>query len=226
MLVYFNWNNGDIVAAGFSKPERAAAYVIEKIEEYIGIRKKTPETKLSKKKKSSYFVENNLQQHVELFRQQIQAAAAPPQPIYGGGGGGAGEPQVPYMDPPLWQVVMPQDQAIAAAAVPAPPPVPAFENFALQAQQPEYPPEADDMGGDEYDYPSPPRKIKKARMSSNKESPEFAALTGHLEIANKDKTIENARKAIKLYDEYIKFVLGAEPLLHTIQEVKVDDDNI
>jgi hypothetical protein len=54
-----------------------------------------------------------------------------------------------------------------------------------------------------------------------KKFPELEALLAHMEIARKNRTFENAVKALELYEEYAKYALNADAALHTLQEIKI-----
>lgn len=69
-------------------------------------------------------------------------------------------------------------------------------------------------------YPVDPVRLEK---STEKESisPEMDALRTHLKMAKKDRTIENAIKAIELYEDYSKYVAGLESSIHILQDIKI-----
>lgn len=50
---------------------------------------------------------------------------------------------------------------------------------------------------------------------------ELEKLRLHLELAKKDKTIDNAMLAIKLYEDFLKYVQNSESPLHTLTDLKV-----
>lgn len=54
-------------------------------------------------------------------------------------------------------------------------------------------------------------------------TPELTKLREHLSIAKKKMTFDNAVKAIELYEEYNKYVLGQESALHSLQDIKIVD---
>jgi hypothetical protein len=52
-------------------------------------------------------------------------------------------------------------------------------------------------------------------------SQELTKLHEHILVAKKEMTFDNAVKAIELYEEYSKYVLGRESALHTLQAIKI-----
>jgi hypothetical protein len=181
ILVYFNWNDGNPEAAAFGSPTKAAEYVIERIEECIGVRVKKP-FMAKRKPKSSATLDDYL---------LIQ------QPIYGGGNFII--PPVDFQYPPIQQAPNQAMHPIAPAHAPLPPPP-----FTL------------------LEHPTPTT----INQRHTEETPELAALKTHLQTAKANKTLDNARKVIDLYNEYAKYVLGITPVLHVLQEVRVENANV
>lgn len=83
-------------------------------------------------------------------------------------------------------------------AVPPPPPFPQFIEQAQQAPQAE-------------------TKVEESR----KIPIELEKLKAHMEVAKKNKTFENATKAIHLYEDFLKYALNAESPIHTLTDVKI-----
>lgn len=52
---------------------------------------------------------------------------------------------------------------------------------------------------------------------------ELAILLHHLEVTKKEMTIENIRKAMELFDEYSKYILSNESLIHELNEIKITE---
>lgn len=62
--------------------------------------------------------------------------------------------------------------------------------------------------------------VKKDTQEKNISS-ELSALRNHLIIAKKTRNLDNAIKAIALYEEYAKYILHAESAIHTLQDIKI-----
>lgn len=54
-----------------------------------------------------------------------------------------------------------------------------------------------------------------------KGSSELSKLRNHLVVAKKTKNIENAIKAITLFEEYSKYILCSESAIHTLQDIRI-----
>lgn len=67
-----------------------------------------------------------------------------------------------------------------------------------------------------YNAPSAP-----VASGSSSESKELNKLRYYMEVAKKDRTMENTVKVIRMYDDYAKASLGYDVALHELQEVKV-----
>jgi hypothetical protein len=220
MLVYYYWNEGNPQAVAFEAPDKAAGYVIEQIEGYIGLRKKNPYKSVKKTKQTS---EPGLINWVAQVREN-----PPAQPIYGGGGGGGD-----FRFQPVNYVFVGEGGGGGGGIAQMPAPIPnPFDQpvppIPLPNQQPMaiIPPALDPNDMMEM-LDASLKKEKKAKRKSNiDDSPEFIALKEHLQVANENKTLENALKAIDLYDEYAKSVLGIEVVLHTLKDIKVENANI
>lgn len=76
------------------------------------------------------------------------------------------------------------------------------------------------FGGGE--APRPKKKPKAITDDGN--SQELKALQEHLQIALKAKTIDNARKAILLYEEYLTYIKLTPSKLHSLQQVRLMED--
>ncbi len=89
------------------------------------------------------------------------------------------------------------------------------------------------IGIDEFDLPVDPiiplqlnintqgsKPLDKSKLTEDKAT-ELETLLAHMVLARKSKTFDNAIRAIKLYEEYAKYVLGSDATLHTLEEIKV-----
>jgi hypothetical protein len=50
---------------------------------------------------------------------------------------------------------------------------------------------------------------------------ELEKLRDHMNIAKKDKSFQNAIKAIELYEDFLKYALNAESAIHTLTDLKI-----
>lgn len=69
----------------------------------------------------------------------------------------------------------------------------------------------------------PPPTDKKEVKGTNKIPPELLKLRDHMEIAKKDKTFDNALKAIQLYEDFLKYGLSTpcDSSIHTLTDLKI-----
>lgn len=69
--------------------------------------------------------------------------------------------------------------------------------------------------------PAPRNMFAEAPQAERKISAEMIKLQAHMEIARKNRTLDNALLAIKLYEEYAKYVLDNESAIHTLEDIRV-----
>jgi hypothetical protein len=63
---------------------------------------------------------------------------------------------------------------------------------------------------------------KPAKKKEEKKIPvELEKLRDHMDIAKKDKSFDNAIKAIQLYEDFLKYALNAESAIHTLTDLKI-----
>lgn len=65
------------------------------------------------------------------------------------------------------------------------------------------------------------RLTEKTEPAEKKVSIELVALREHMVIAKKNKTHENALKAIELYEAYLKYAINNESAIHTLQDIDI-----
>lgn len=68
---------------------------------------------------------------------------------------------------------------------------------------------------------APPNLPSEKKKIEEKKEPELEILLSHMEIARKNRTFENAVKAIELFEEYARYILHTDAALHTLQEIKI-----
>lgn len=77
-------------------------------------------------------------------------------------------------------------------------------------------PDLPDLPEQPYHIASPAQLKKEPEVSV-----ELTALREHMAIAKKNKTHENALKAIELYEIYLRYAMNNESALHTLQDISV-----
>ena len=63
--------------------------------------------------------------------------------------------------------------------------------------------------------------IYSSAIKADSNSIELEKLKAHLDLSKKQITIDNANKAIEMYEDYAKHILHHETLIHSIQEMNV-----
>jgi hypothetical protein len=61
----------------------------------------------------------------------------------------------------------------------------------------------------------------KFATTKSDDSKELTVLLEHIKLAKADKSIDNALKAIELWEDYNQYNLGQESVLHTIKDIRV-----
>ena len=63
--------------------------------------------------------------------------------------------------------------------------------------------------------------IYSSAIKTDSNSSELEKLKAHLDLSKKQITIDNANKAIEMYEDYAKHILHHETLIHSIQEMEI-----
>jgi hypothetical protein len=174
MWIYFNYTDGNPTGLAFRTETKAVEGVVEKIEEYLGLKAKKPSPKKSPKK-VPYARLANAFSLVSLEELQQQ-------------------PAQPY-------------QAVDDIGEDRPVPVP------------------EPMNAPSHRYPDLFVALD-LPTSSTKDQGDLNAIKEQIAITNTNKTIDNAKKLIELYDAYMKNQYGINCPLHTIQEIGIVDAKV
>lgn len=65
------------------------------------------------------------------------------------------------------------------------------------------------------------KKASLPKKQSNQEADEYISLENHLKKSKNNPTIDNALKAISLFEEYNTYILGNGSSIHTLEDTKV-----